>query len=611
MMTIPVLTLAVLVALAHAQKNPNVLEDRQVMVHLFEWKWVDIASECERFLAPRGYGAVQVSPPNEYVEVYQGPVKRPWWERYQPVSYKIASRSGDERAFRDMVNRCNNVGVRIYVDAVINHMSGGHPKGTGTTGGSSFDSSTQSYPGVPYTSADFNDPNCHTNSGNIENYQDAEQVRNCKLSGLNDLHQGSENVRDKIVEYLNKLIGWGVAGFRVDASKHMWPADLQEIFGRLDNLSTTFFPEGTRPFVLQEVIDFGNEPIKGTDYTNVGRVTEFRYGKFLCEDFRGINQLKWLLNLHEAWDMLDRHSAVVFIDNHDNQRGHGAGGDVTITFRDPRRYKMANAFMLAWPYGFTRVMSSYHWDQKWDGGRDTNDWMGPPHDANFSITSPIINADNSCGGGWVCEHRWRQIYNMVEFRNVAHGTDMNDWWDNGSNQIAFSRGNRGFVAINNDEYDLKQTLQTRLPAGTYCDVISGRKQGESCTGKTLTVGPDGRAYVEVLTTAYDGVLAIHIDSKVSDDVSRHDHPLFYNQTILAVDQEKVLRLVGVELAARTMAGCDWRKYGQILKLLLEEASLPTFTIPEEVFALLSEDSKRDPKSQNGGPGGTNCPTDRC
>nr|XP_027210305.1 alpha-amylase A-like [Penaeus vannamei] len=611
MMAIPVLTLAVLVASAHAQKNPNVLEDRQVMVHLFEWKWVDIASECERFLAPRGYGAVQVSPPNEYVEVYQGPVKRPWWERYQPVSYKIASRSGDERAFRDMVNRCNNVGVRIYVDAVINHMSGGHPKGTGTTGGSLFDSSTQSYPGVPYTSADFNDPNCHTNSGNIENFQDAEQVRNCKLSGLNDLHQGSEHVRDKIVEYLNKLIGWGVAGFRVDASKHMWPADLQEIFGRLDNLSTTFFPEGTRPFVLQEVIDFDDEPIKGTDYTNVGRVTEFRYGKFLCQDFRGINQLKWLRNLHEAWDMLDRHSAVVFIDNHDNQRGHGAGGDVTITFRDPRRYKMANAFMLAWPYGFTRVMSSYHWDQKWDDGRDTNDWMGPPHDANFSITSPIINADNSCGGGWVCEHRWRQIYNMVEFRNVAHGTDMNDWWDNGSNQIAFSRGNRGFVAINNDEYDLKQTLQTRLPAGTYCDVISGSKQGESCTGKTLTVGPDGRAYVEVLTTAYDGVIAIHINSKVSDDVSRHDHPLFYNQTILTVDQDKVLKLVGVELAARTMAGCDWRKYGQILKLLLEEASLPTFTIPEEVFTLLSEESKRDPKAQNDGPGGTNCHTDRC
>lgn len=32
----------------------------QAAVHLFEWKWTDIAKECERFLAPSGYGAVQV-----------------------------------------------------------------------------------------------------------------------------------------------------------------------------------------------------------------------------------------------------------------------------------------------------------------------------------------------------------------------------------------------------------------------------------------------------------------------------------------------------------------------------------------------------------------------
>jgi hypothetical protein len=28
------------------------------------------------------------------------------------ISYKIISRSGDEAALRDMVRRCNNVGVR-------------------------------------------------------------------------------------------------------------------------------------------------------------------------------------------------------------------------------------------------------------------------------------------------------------------------------------------------------------------------------------------------------------------------------------------------------------------------------------------------------------------
>ena len=39
------------------------------------------------------------------------------------------------------------------------------------------------------------------------------------------------------------------------------------------------------------------------------------------------------------------------------------------------------------------------------------------------------------------------------------GTDRNDWWDNGESQIAWARGDRGFVAINNDGHDLTETLQ--------------------------------------------------------------------------------------------------------------------------------------------------------
>lgn len=57
-------------------------------------------------------------------------------------------------------------------------------------------------------------------------------------------------------------------------------------------------------------------------------------------------------------------NALVFIDNHDNQRGHGAGGASIVTFKDPRLHKMAVAYMLAHPYGVTRVMSSYRWDSE-------------------------------------------------------------------------------------------------------------------------------------------------------------------------------------------------------------------------------------------------------
>src|SRR5687768_6790300 len=60
--------------------NPS----RSVYVHLFEWKWADIASECETWLGPKGFGAVQISPPNDHARVTSP--NRPWWEVYQPVS---------------------------------------------------------------------------------------------------------------------------------------------------------------------------------------------------------------------------------------------------------------------------------------------------------------------------------------------------------------------------------------------------------------------------------------------------------------------------------------------------------------------------------------------
>lgn len=88
--------------------NPHFATGHGGIVQLFEWTWSDIAKECEAFLSPRGYGGVQVSPPNENVIV----ANRPWYERYQPISYLLKTRSGDENDFLDMTTRCSAVGVR-------------------------------------------------------------------------------------------------------------------------------------------------------------------------------------------------------------------------------------------------------------------------------------------------------------------------------------------------------------------------------------------------------------------------------------------------------------------------------------------------------------------
>ena len=68
-------------------------------------------------------------------------------------------------------------------------------------------------------------------------------------------------------------------------------------------------------------------------------------------------------------------------------------------------------------------------------------------------------------------------------------------WDNGNNQIAFSRGNRAFIAFNNEDGDLDRTLNTGLPAGAYCDVISGDATKDGCTGKVVNVDGAGRAHI--------------------------------------------------------------------------------------------------------------------
>ncbi|NP_001079910.1 amylase, alpha 2B (pancreatic) S homeolog precursor [Xenopus laevis] len=508
------LLLLVTIGLCSAQYNPNTQSGRTSIVHLFEWKWVDIAAECERYLGPNGFGGVQISPPNENI-VVTNPY-RPWWERYQPISYKLCTRSGNEQQFRDMVTRCNNVGVYIYVDAIINHMCGsGGGAGTHSTCGSYFNAGSRDFP-VPYSGLDFNDGKCRTGSGEIENYGDANQVRNCRLVGLLDLAMEKDYVRGKIAEYMNNLINIGVAGFRLDAAKHMWPGDLKAISDRLNNLNTKWFPAGARPFIFQEVIDLGGEAISVNEYFGVGRVTEFKYGAKLGGVIRKWNgeKMAYLRNWGEGWGFMPNDRALVFVDNHDNQRGHGAGGASILTFWDARLYKMGVGFMLAHPYGFTRVMSSYRWTRNISNGKDQNDWIGPPTNSDGSIKSVPINADATCGDNWVCEHRWRQIKNMVIFRNVVNGQPFSNWWDNGSNQVAFGRGNKGFIVFNNDDRYLDATLNTGLPSGTYCDVISGQKEGSRCTGRQINVDGNGFARFQISNTDEDPFAAIHVNAKL-------------------------------------------------------------------------------------------------
>lgn len=385
------------------------------------------------------------------------------------------------------------------MDAVFNHMSADTAISPAVgTGSSEAWPNLRNYPAVPYNVTNFH-PQCA-----LIDYNDRFQVRNCELVGLHDLNQTQEDTRNKIVDYLNHLISMGVAGFRIDAAKHQWPNDLYIMYNRLNQLNTSFgFEPKSDPFIYQEVVDNGNEAVSKYEYT-FASVAEFRYSSEISRSFSGNDELKWLSGFGERWGLLPSNLAVVFVDNHDSQRSN----EGILTYKERKNYIMAQVFSLAHSYGQKRIMSSFHFN--------TFD-QGPPSDINGNILSPTFGKSGNCTNGWVCEHRWHPIASMIGFMNVVEGENINSWWDNGNNQIAFSRGSKGFVVFNLDSQDMRNvTIPSYLEKGSYCDVISGQKITDiECSGKIIEVAKGGNININLRKNDVNGVIAIHVAQRIS------------------------------------------------------------------------------------------------
>ncbi|HEY90195.1 MAG TPA: DUF3372 domain-containing protein, partial [Thermoflexia bacterium] len=508
-----------------------------VFVHLFEWPWTDVEKECT-FLAEKGYAAVQVSPPNEHLVPtadMNGVTTNdyPWWVRYQPVTHlttTLTSRSGTWTEFTSMVDTCNSLGVGIYVDAVINHTAdievGSPPTGTHGTEYHSTPAASRAY-GAQYQAGDFH-PEC-----TISSYEDRQQVQLCELSELPDLDTGKVAVQTEINNYLQALLDVGVKGFRIDGAKHI---RAQDIAALLDGLT---LPGGGTPFIFQEVIDqSSDEPVRDWEYAPHGDVTEFAYAFALGDKFDDAcgGTLSQLESRFDDADMLPSRFAVVFTDNHDNQRGHGVGSGCVVDHRDGQEHLLANIFALAYPYGYPKVMSSYYWQSS--STDNSGDSMGPPSTADGgstwgvgrgAATRSVYGASQVAGdapancaaayedGKWVCEHRQTAIANLVQFRQVTDGEAVSNWQNIGgapSDHIAFGRGAKGFVALNRTGSNATTTYTTGMPEGDYCDSVSGQRtaDGSACTGTVISV--DASHQIVNYTLASMSAFVIHTEARL-------------------------------------------------------------------------------------------------
>jgi alpha-amylase len=487
-----------------------------VFVHLFEWRWSDIARECETFLGPAGYAGVQISPPSEHAVIDRAAsgAAYPWWQRYQTVSYTLEnSRSGTLIEFRDMVQRCNANGVAIYADAVINHMTAG--AGVGSAG-SPY--TKYQYPAAGWQPANFH-PEC-----SIQSYSDARQVQQCQLVGLADLRTGDVVVRDRLAAYLIELHRLGVAGFRIDAAKHMHPRDVDAIVARVE---TAALAEGrSRPYVFLEVINNPGEAVTAEQFFGVGYasggasdITDFLYGYRVTDAFlgRGGATLASLQRL--TGNLLPADKSVVFVDNHDNQRGDNL--HYASTVGGAPVYELAAMFMLAHPHGAPSVMSSFGFDRSTQAGRD----RGPPSTASGVTTSTFdelgatrctTELGSAQVGRWICEHRRPGIAQMVAFRKATAGAPLVNFTTLGDDQrIAFARDGKGYFALNRSTGDAF-ALPTTLPDGRYCNIARDDYQPATGVQPAQCAGPwvDVVGGMATVGLPANTALALHVGARL-------------------------------------------------------------------------------------------------
>ena len=473
-------TLVAVPHMAQAQPEAQTNAKKDVQVIAFQQTWNTVAKECTSTYGPEGVAYVEVSPPQESIQGTQ------WWTSYQPVSYKLDSKLGTEAEFKNMIKQCNAVGVDIIADVVLNQTTGADVADGKQTGvaGTEYNGSTGDYPGFAteqypegITASDF-----HSCSKNISNYANQQEVQECRLSSMWDFDSESEKVQDIQSDYLAALWNAGVRGFRMDAVKHIHTDSMRAI---KEKFAKKIGVNADSIYWIQEVIGNSSEAagIQPSNYVQNGTVTEFGFKSEMNQTFK--DKIANLKGLNERLSKdLASEDANVFVTNWDTARNEGA-----LTYKDGAKYQLANAFMLAYPYGAPNVFSGYEFHDT-DSG------------ASGATATSVPDIDCSKDSGWSCTERWPDVHGMVGWHNVAGDAPLSDWQDDGDNMIAFGRGGRAFIAINNSVRTRTVTYHTALPAGEYCDVYASA----DCSG-SVHVRFDGDA---TLTVPAGSAVAFHI-----------------------------------------------------------------------------------------------------
>ena len=417
------------------------------ILHAWSWSFNTIKNNMQT-IAEAGYTSIQTSPINKCVVGNGGDLNfdEQWYYHYQPTNYTIGNyQLGSKSEFEAMCDEAHRYGIRIIVDAVVNHMT------------SSWN----------LIESPWNDGSrFHTNES-VGNWGDRYEVTQKALLGLWDLNTQSEVVAQDIKKFLQECVASGASGFRYDAAKHIeLPGEYGSNFWNivLDNGAEYQYGE-----ILQDGISKDNE------YSQYMGVTASNYGMKLRSNVNNLST-----HTVSSWDInVPGDKMVTWVESHDNYANSPNDWGSSVWMND------WHVKMLWAVIGARKDGAPLFFSRPKNGG---NGNRFPGHSKIGDVGDDLYFAD---------EVKW-----VNHFRNQMIGQSENLRNYNGNSCLMIERGGQGVVIINTGESQ-QLNSPTSLSDGNYTDQVTGNIF--SVSGGTISGSLEGGKVHVIFNPVVGGV----------------------------------------------------------------------------------------------------------
>ena len=413
--------------------------------HAWCWSFNTIKDNMKN-IADAGFSTIQTSPINQCKIGEDGGMQLQdkddsinngkWYYHYQPTDYVIGNyQLGTKEEFEAMCKEADKYGIKIIVDAVINHL----------TSDKSVISSNITNMKNPF----------HT-MGEVVDYSDRKEVTQGNLLGLTDLNTHNEEIQQYVLNYLKECVEAGADGFRYDGAKHIELSNDDKEYA--SNYWNVVLNNGSL-FQYGEILQGGADRIEG--YSHLMNVTAPKYGEYLRDAI--LNQDVSVGILRDfAVNGIDPSKLVTWVESHDNYCNDG-----NWTYMTEKQIKQAWAILCARSGGTPLFFSR-------PAGASTEDQWG----------------NNEIGKAGSDFYKSKEVTQVNKFRTEMIGEEEHLSNPNDSSVVIMvERGNKGAVIVNVSDEEVKiEDAETKLKDGKYIDKVKGGtvtvKDGKlSCTMK--------------------------------------------------------------------------------------------------------------------------------